>query len=273
MTDQTQILPNALESPRPRVVNQNEIALETTITKANFIASNWSISYPSVNKILMDSKLCLQPQLLVRMLCMPSASEFWKGRMKMKHIARFASCWITLFLFCNILSVQAQVQRRQPSIADLKKMPGQIVAEVHSAVPETPMNLTGYRVERLTFSPMNTKVGGMVVQVSESWRITAFFDKPLTVRNAAFSLVIDGQWCGFLAESPDLLSADAICFNSSLIQDGAAIGVTYRDVSIEPPDGSPDLVSADPVLLNADPDAEIQGEPIYYSSAKLSLQP
>jgi hypothetical protein len=184
--------------------------------------------------------------------------------MKVEHIARFAFCWVTLFLFCNSPSAQGLMQR-PPSIADLKKMPGQVVAEGHSAVPETPMKLKGYRVEKLSFPPMSAKVQGVKVQVSESWRITAFFDKPLTVRNAAFSLVIDGKWCGFLAESPDLLSADAICFNSSLIHDGAAIGVTYRDVNIESPSNPSDLVGADAVL-------QAQGEAIHYSSAKIRLQ-
>jgi hypothetical protein len=175
--------------------------------------------------------------------------------------------WVAIILFCHTLFAQGQKQR-QPSLAELKKMPGRIVAENHHAAPETPMKLKGYRVEKLSFPAMSARVEGATVQVTEGWRITAFFDQPLTVRNAAFSLVLDGKWCGFLAESPDLLSADAICFNSSLVRDGAAVGVTYRNVHIKSPQEPSGLTGpvADAVL-------EDQGEAIHYSSAKIRLKP
>lgn len=176
--------------------------------------------------------------------------------------------WVGLFFFCNSLFAQGQKQR-QPSVTELKTMPGRIVAESHRATPETPMKLKGYRVEKLTFPPISARVEGATVQVSEGWRITAFFDEPLTVRNAAFSLVLDGKWCGFLAESPDLLSAHAICFNSSLVREGAALGVTYRGVHIKSPQEPSALTGP---VAGADAALEAQGEAIHYFSAKISLR-
>jgi hypothetical protein len=152
-----------------------------------------------------------------------------------------------------------------PSIADMKKMPGEIVAEARLDAPESPLRMTGYRVEKLRLSePVSVPIEGRRVETQDAWRVTVAFARPLTVRDQAFSLVIDGQWCGFLNEAPDLRSADAICFNAALIRDGAALGVTYRTISIHQPADAREA---------AGPDADLAGdEPIHYASARLELR-
>jgi hypothetical protein len=95
--------------------------------------------------------------------------------------------------------------------------------------------------------------------------VTVRFAAPLTVRDQAFSLVIDGRWCGFLQEAPDLLSADAVCFDGTLIRNGAALGVTYRGIQIV--SGPADERRLGPDAFFTDP-----GEAVHYASARLRLR-
>ena len=150
-----------------------------------------------------------------------------------------------------------------PSIASLKRLRGETVAESRGAAPAGPLQITGYRVEKLALpEPARVWIEGRRAETQTAWHVTVFFGRHLTVRDQAFSLVIDGHWCGFLAEAPDLRSADAICFNGALLRNGAALGVTYRTISINQP--------ADEAVS---PDAAFDGdEAIHYSSARLQLR-
>lgn len=191
---------------------------------------------------------------------MRSISEF------KRHILSLTS--LTVFVLFLAANSAAQTNGRgRLSIADIEQIPGEIVAEVQNSVPETAMRIRGYRVERVSLpQPQNARIEGKRTTVDQVWRMTVFFSEPLTVRDQAFSLVIDGHWCGFLSESEDLMSAGAICFNSVLVREGARIGVTYRGVAIQP--GS----DADQVM---NPFAELdpeEGEPIHYAGVRLRLK-
>jgi hypothetical protein len=160
----------------------------------------------------------------------------------------------------------AQPLGRPPTLLDLKGLAGPIVAEARTA-PETPMGITGYQVRRLALpNAWIARLDGDSVSVSQAWHVTVFFAKPLSVRDQAFSLAIDNQWCGFLAEAPDLLSADAVCFDARLIDDGKAVGVTYRPVTIAPPDQDVGAFAPAARLETQD------SEPIHYSTARLRLR-
>jgi hypothetical protein len=149
-------------------------------------------------------------------------------------------------------------------LADVKQLPGTLVAQAKSA-PETAMKLTGYRVERVTLPEAHrVSIQGKTVEVNEGWHITVSFAAPLTVRDQAFSLVIDGRWCGFLQEAPDLKSADTVCFDAKLIRDGAALGVTYRSIQMA---SNPEAEAA----LAADAAFADSGEAVHYASARLRL--
>jgi hypothetical protein len=150
-------------------------------------------------------------------------------------------------------------------LADVKKLPGTLTAEAEPAAPETALRLAGYRVEHVAL-PERYRVGiqGRSVEVSDGWHVTVRFAAPLTVRDQAFSLVIDGRWCGFLAEAPDLMSADTVCFDAELIRDGASLGVTYRGIQI---------VSGPDAERQLGPQARFEDddEAVHYFSAPLQL--
>ena len=152
------------------------------------------------------------------------------------------------------------------NLADVKKLQGTLVAEAQAPAPETALQITGYRVERVTLpGSRRVDIQGRSTEVTEAWHVTVRFAAPLTVRDQAFSLVIDGRWCGFLQEAPDLLSADSVCFDGSLIRNGAALGVTYRGVQIA--SGPEDEKALGPDTFFTDP-----GEAVHYASARLRLR-
>jgi hypothetical protein len=100
--------------------------------------------------------------------------------------------------------------------------------------------------------------------VTTGFLVTVSFASPLTVRDQAFSLVIDGRWCGFLQEGPDLRSADTVCFDPTLIREGAALGVTYRAVQIQ-------STPADEKELGPDVSFTDASDAVHYSSVRLRL--
>jgi hypothetical protein len=159
--------------------------------------------------------------------------------------------------------------QREPlrHLADVKKLPRTLVAEARARAPETALRLTGYRVEHVVLpEPRLVMLQGRTTEVAEGWPVTVFFAAPLTVRDQAFSLVIDGRWCGFLQEAPDLLSADTVCFDGSLVHDGAALGVTYRGIQIVSNPEDERLLGPDAVFTDS-------GDAIHYCSRRLRLHP
>jgi hypothetical protein len=152
------------------------------------------------------------------------------------------------------------------NLADVKKLEGTLVAQVQTPAPETALRISGYRVERVTLpEPHRVTIQGRSTEVTEAWHVTVRFAAPLTVRDQAFSLVIDGRWCGFLQEAPDLLSADTVCFDGTLIRNGAALGVTYQGIQIV--SGPEDERRLGPDAFFTDP-----GETVHYVSARLRLR-
>ena len=162
-------------------------------------------------------------------------------------------------------------QPRGPrNLADLKNLPGPVVAE---AAPDTGAGVsadeqavTGYRVRHLSLpSPWLVTLGGHKARVSEAWHVQLLFARPLTVRNQAFSLVLDGRWCGFLAEAPDLRSADTVCFDPALMRTGAILAATYRPVTITSSDETTQVA----------PEADFENEgtePLLQAATPLQLQ-
>lgn len=152
-------------------------------------------------------------------------------------------------------------------LADVKSLPGTLVAEASLHAAETALGITGYRVEHVTLpEPHRVSQQGRTREVQEGWLVTVTFAHPLTVRDQAFSLVIDGRWCGFLQEAPDLHSADTVCFDGTLIREEAAVGVTYRSIQIA--SGAAEAER----LLGPDASLADEGEAIHYASARLRLQ-
>jgi hypothetical protein len=176
---------------------------------------------------------------------------------------RLAAAALLTLLAGPVLAQRAPVLRH---LADVKQLPGALVAQARLKAPETALGITGYRIEQVTLpEPHRVGIQGKAVEVSEGWHVTVSFARPLTVRAQAFSLVIDGRWCGFLQEAVDLKSADTVCFDAPLIREGAALGVTYRGIElVQSPESERALA----------PDAFFTGEAeaIHYASARLQLR-
>jgi hypothetical protein len=151
------------------------------------------------------------------------------------------------------------------NLAEVKELPRTLVAEGSARKAETALTLSGYRVERAALpAPQRVVVNGRTTDVSEAWIVTLRFERALTVRDQAFSLVIDGRWCGFLQEAPNLLSADAVCFDASLIREGAAVGATYRSIEIASTPEAERTLGPHVRFVDGD-------EAVHYSSARLHL--
>jgi hypothetical protein len=150
-------------------------------------------------------------------------------------------------------------------LGDVRSLPGILVAQATAPAPETGLWIAGYRVEHVVLPESHlVMIQGRTTEVAEGWRVTVRFAAPLTVRDQAFSLVIDGRWCGFLQEAEDLFSADTVCFDASLIRPGSAVGVTYRGIQIVSSPGDERLLGPDAVFTDS-------AEAIHYSSLRLQL--
>jgi len=157
---------------------------------------------------------------------------------------------------------------RDARVWEIQRLAGPVVASAHTKVAEGSMGLAGYRVREVALAaPVTANVAGRAATVSRAWHVTVYFDRALTVRNQAFTLVLDGRPAAFLQESADLRRADAVVFDASLVREGAALGVTYRGVEITRP--------APAAEERAAPETQLTGDgsiPIYYSSRPLRLQ-
>ncbi|HXK12838.1 MAG TPA: hypothetical protein VMT70_24605 [Vicinamibacteria bacterium] len=160
----------------------------------------------------------------------------------------------------------AQGPPRVQHLADVKELPGTVVAQARVDPPETVLGIAGYRIRHVALPEAHrVLIQGKAVDVAEGWHVTVRFARPLAVRDQAFSLVIDGRWCGFLQEAPDLRSADAVCFDASLIHEGAALGVTYRSIQIVSSAEDERLLGPDAIFADSD-------EAIHYASWRLRLR-
>jgi hypothetical protein len=171
---------------------------------------------------------------------------------------------LLLLVLAAALPASASFAATQPSIFSIKDLPGETVAEAHTDAAETVMGLQGYRVERVRLQQAATvNVEGRSVETRVAWRVTVYFGRPLVVRDQLFSLAVDGHWCGALQEAPDVLSAATVCFNGALFKEGAAVGVTYRSISIVPPADSNETAPRATVFAG--------DEDIHYSSVRLRI--
>lgn len=174
--------------------------------------------------------------------------------------------WLYLALVCLPALALAQPPAAR-TLADLKNLPGPIVAEATpgTGVAAGAQAVSGYRVRHLSLpTPWLVTLDGRPTRVRQAWHVQLSFARPLSVRSQAFSLVVDGRWCGFLAEAPDLRSADTVCFDPALMRSGAILGATYRAVTLNPAD---DAVEVAP---SASFDGE-GGEPVLEAASALQL--
>src|SRR5262245_37606931 len=189
---------------------------------------------------------------------MRSSSVHWG------QVGGHAPALLAFFIGSSVTAQDVPVLRH---LADVKRLPGTVVAEASVPSPETAMGITGYRVRHLSLpQPVQARLQGRIQEVREGWHVTVAFARRLTVRDQPLSLVIDGRWCGFMQEGPDLKSADTVCFDAELIREDATLGVTYRTIQIVSPDPESERLMA-PEAVFTGAAAEIE-----YASVRLQLR-
>jgi hypothetical protein len=118
---------------------------------------------------------------------------------------------------------------QEPTMSDLLKMPGKVLAESNAPAPAGRLKLKNYRVEELTLpAAVEVEVGGKRVEVSRAFRVTVT-GGPFPVRALPAVVWIDDEAVGFGVESEDLDAITAVTFDASLLREGATLYVSYGD--------------------------------------------
>ena len=117
--------------------------------------------------------------------------------------------------------------RQEPTMSELLKMPGRVVAESKAAAPVGRLKVKDYRVEELTLpAPANVEIDGKRVEVSRAFRVTVT-GGPFPVRAMPAVIWIDDAPVGYGVESEDLDQITAVTFDGSVLKDGATVYVSY----------------------------------------------
>ncbi len=119
--------------------------------------------------------------------------------------------------------------RQEPTMSELLKLPGKVMAESNAAAPAGRLKVKNYRVEELTLpAPANVEIGGKRVEVSRAFRVTVT-GGPFPVRALPAVLWIGDEAVGYGVESEDLDAITAVTFDGSVLKDGATVYVSYGD--------------------------------------------
>lgn len=142
-----------------------------------------------------------------------------------------AACLLLLVL-AGATQARAQGQpgdAQEPSMSDLLKLPGRVIAESDAPRAAGKFRVKNYRVEELTLpAPAQVEVAGRRVEVTRAFRVTVT-GGPFPVRALPAVLWIDDVAVGFGVESEDLDAITAVTFDASLIREGATVYLSYGD--------------------------------------------
>ncbi|HEX8117821.1 MAG TPA: hypothetical protein VF521_11165 [Pyrinomonadaceae bacterium] len=142
---------------------------------------------------------------------------------------------VTLALLMLVLTCATQSRAQdaaadnaqEPTMSELMKMPGKVVAESDAAAAVGRLKVKNYRVEELTLpAPVNVEIGGKRVEVARAFRVTVT-GGPFPVRALPAVVWIDDEAVGFGVESEDLDAITAVTFDASLLKEGATLYVSY----------------------------------------------
>ena len=118
---------------------------------------------------------------------------------------------------------------QEPTMSDLLKMPGKVIAESDATRAAGRLKVKNYRVEELTLpAAVEVEVGGRRVEVSRAFRVTVT-GGPFPVRAMPAVVWIDDVAVGYGVESEDLDAITAVTFDASLVREGATLYVSYGD--------------------------------------------
>ncbi len=118
---------------------------------------------------------------------------------------------------------------QEPTVSDLMKLPGKVIAESNSDTAAGRLKVRNYRVEELTLpEPAQANVGGKRVEVTRAFRVTVT-GGPFPVRALPPVIWVDDVAVGYGVESEDLDAITAVTFDESLLREGATIYISYGD--------------------------------------------
>ena len=141
---------------------------------------------------------------------------------------------VLLLALAGVLPVRAQEPaapetRQEPSVSDLLKLPGKVIAESDADAASGKYKVRNYRVEELTLpEPAQVNIGGKSVEVTRAFRVTVT-GGPFPVRALPPVLWVDDEAVGYGVESEDLDAITAVTFDASLIKEGATLYLSYGD--------------------------------------------
>ena len=115
------------------------------------------------------------------------------------------------------------------TMTDLLKLPGRVIGRGVNTAPRGLLKLRSYRVEEVTL-PRVTEVElrGQRVAVTKAFRLTVT-GGPFAVRALPPVVWIGDVAVGYGVESEDLTEITVVTYDESLLQDGAAIYLSYGD--------------------------------------------
>jgi hypothetical protein len=115
------------------------------------------------------------------------------------------------------------------SEADLFFLRGTTIARGSNNLPTGFYRLKSYRVDELTFSPLDvhfTPGSDSTQKVSKAWRVTVT-GGPFVLRDLPPALLVDGKLAGYGQESADLMEIFTVVYDRSLLTVGATISLEY----------------------------------------------
>ncbi|HEU4386365.1 MAG TPA: hypothetical protein VFV34_01120, partial [Blastocatellia bacterium] len=124
---------------------------------------------------------------------------------------------------------KGEPESREGSIAQLHKLPGQVISEGKNDLPVGMLNLKRYRLEELDVPPsLDVRVAGRDKIITQAWRLT-IVGGPFPVRDMPAIIWLDGNKLGVGVESPDLTQISVIVTDRALLQDRGKITVSYSE--------------------------------------------
>lgn len=113
------------------------------------------------------------------------------------------------------------------TVTDLLKLPGKVVAKGSNDVPKGRLKLRSYRVEEVSLPRItDVEMRGQRVSVTKAFRLTVT-GGPFAVRALPAVVWVGDVAVGYGIESEDLTEITVVTYDESLLQDGAALYVSY----------------------------------------------
>ena len=147
-----------------------------------------------------------------------------------RSAAIVAICSFALLVMPQLTSAQnANQTNKELPVRELLKLPGKVLTDTKTTGSSGDLKLTGYRVEEVQLPrSLTTDVRGQQLTVDRAWRVTVT-GGPFPVRAMPAVIWIDDQIVGYGIENETLTQITALTVDSSLIQEGGVVSLSYGE--------------------------------------------